>query len=93
MPKHIPIRTCVACRETSAKRTLVRVVRGPDGRVSVDPTGKANGRGAYLCARRSCWEKGLKSGALSRALKAEMSEPDRAALTAHGDRYTNDSDA
>ncbi len=93
MPKHIPIRTCVACRETSAKRTLVRVVRGPDGGVRVDPTGKANGRGAYLCARRGCWEKGLKSGALGRALKAEISEPDRAALAAHGNQYEDDSDA
>lgn len=93
MPKHIPIRTCVACRETSAKRTLVRVVRGADGRVTVDPTGKANGRGAYLCARPACWEKGLKSGGLGRALKTEISEADRAALTAHGEQYSHDPDA
>lgn len=68
-PKHVPQRTCVACRQKDAKREYVRIVRSPDQRVSVDPTGKANGRGAYLCARRSCWEQALSSGALGRALK------------------------
>jgi predicted RNA-binding protein YlxR (DUF448 family) len=50
-PKHVPRRTCVACRETDAKRQLIRLVRTPEGTVEVDPTGKRNGRGAYLCAR------------------------------------------
>ena len=48
-PRHIPQRTCVACRQTGAKRQLVRVVRAPDGSVTIDPTGKRSGRGAYLC--------------------------------------------
>ncbi len=70
-PRHIPIRTCVACRGTNAKRELVRVVRSPDGSVTIDPSGKRSGRGAYLCAARQCWDSGLKRGVLSRALKIE----------------------
>jgi predicted RNA-binding protein YlxR (DUF448 family) len=78
--KHVPQRTCVACREVLAKRSLIRIVRRPDG-VQVDPTGKLTGRGAYLHDRRSCWERGLK-GALSHALKAELTAQDREMLTA-----------
>lgn len=72
--KHIPQRTCVGCREIHAKRELVRIVRQPDG-VVVDPTGKLSGRGAYLHKWRSCWERGLQ-GALTRALKTELTEDD-----------------
>ena len=76
--KHVPQRTCVGCRRILAKRTLVRVVRTPDG-IKVDPTGKANGRGAYLHNLRSCWESGLK-GALAHALKVELTDQDRLIL-------------
>ena len=76
--KHIPQRTCVGCRETLPKRSLVRLVRRPEG-VQVDPTGKLAGRGAYLHDRRSCWEKGLK-GTLAHALKVTLSPADLAAL-------------
>ena len=69
--RHIPQRTCVACRQTSAKRQLVRIVRTPDGSVTIDPSGKRSGRGAYLCATAECWQAGLKRGVLSRALKIE----------------------
>ena len=48
-PDHVPMRTCAACRQVRAKRSLTRIVRGPDGRVAVDPTGKAAGRGTYIC--------------------------------------------
>ncbi len=70
-PRHVPQRTCVACRQTNAKRQLVRVVRAPDGSVTIDPSGKRSGRGAYLCATHECWETGLKRGILSRALKID----------------------
>ena len=60
------------------KRQMVRIVRGADG-VLVDPTGKVAGRGAYLHDRRQCWESGLK-GALSHALKVELTRDDRARL-------------
>ncbi|MBI4926438.1 MAG: YlxR family protein [Anaerolineae bacterium] len=79
--RHIPQRTCVGCREVLAKRTLVRVVRAPEG-VRVDPTGKLAGRGAYLHAQLSCWEKGLKGG-LAHALKTELTEQDREHLRAY----------
>jgi predicted RNA-binding protein YlxR (DUF448 family) len=62
-----------------AKRTLLRVVRGPGG-VQIDPTGKAQGRGAYLHNKRSCWEKALKGGALDHALQVTLAEEERARL-------------
>jgi uncharacterized protein len=76
--KHIPQRTCVACREVLPKRQMVRIVRTADG-VKVDPTGKLAGRGAYLHDRRECWARGLK-GALTNALRAELTTDDRVNL-------------
>lgn len=76
--KHTPQRTCVGCREVLAKRTLIRLVRRPDG-VAIDPTGKLAGRGAYLHDRRACWDRGLK-GALANALKTELTDRDREVL-------------
>jgi hypothetical protein len=60
------------------KRSLIRIVRGPEG-IQVDPTGKSAGRGAYLHDRRSCWDRGLK-GALASALKADLTAEDRERL-------------
>jgi predicted RNA-binding protein YlxR (DUF448 family) len=68
--RHIPQRTCVACREVLPKRSLIRIVRCPQG-VLIDPTGKMAGRGAYLHDQHSCWERGLK-GALASSLKVEL---------------------
>ena len=67
-PRRFPVRTCVACRTERQKREFVRVVRAPDGTVSIDTTGRANGRGAYLCADGSCWAVALKKKAVERAL-------------------------
>jgi hypothetical protein len=86
-PKHVPQRTCVGCRTTSAKREFVRVVRTPEGTVEVDPTGKRNGRGAYLCARRECWDEALKKDRLGRALRATVSAAERAALARYAERF------
>jgi predicted RNA-binding protein YlxR (DUF448 family) len=66
--KSYPTRTCVACRTERQKREFVRIVRAPDGSVSFDDTGRANGRGAYLCADASCWHLALKKGSIERAL-------------------------
>lgn len=71
--KHIPQRTCVACRETKNKRDLIRIVKTPELAIIVDETGKAQGRGAYLCRRLECWQNGLSRGAISRALKITVS--------------------
>lgn len=78
--KHIPQRTCVVCRETAAKRTLVRIVRTADAGVQPDPTGKRNGRGAYLCTRPECWQRALTSSVLEKALRTPLTEADRAHL-------------
>ena len=76
-PRHVPQRTCVACRQTGAKRQLVRIVRTPDGRVSVDPSGKKSGRGAYLCDAAACWHAALtRDRLLARALKLESIQED-----------------
>jgi predicted RNA-binding protein YlxR (DUF448 family) len=82
-PKHIPQRMCVSCRERSAKRTLVRIVRTPEGTIEVDPTGKRNGRGAYLCDDPACWGRALKSGSLAHALKTTIDTDTSNALARH----------
>jgi predicted RNA-binding protein YlxR (DUF448 family) len=63
---------------------MVRIVRAPDGAVTVDPTGKKSGRGAYLCLQQPCWQAALKRHALDKALKTELSAADREALAAFG---------
>lgn len=62
-------RRCIGCGTEQPKRALVRVVRSPDGTPHFDPTGKAPGRGAYLCGRAECLRQAMKKNALSRALK------------------------
>jgi uncharacterized protein len=75
-----PQRTCVACRTTRDKRDLVRVVRAPDGSISLDASGRAAGRGAYLCADGSCWTAALKKSSIERALSATLPAELRAHL-------------
>ncbi len=88
-PRHVPQRTCVACRQTGDKRGLVRIVRAPDGSVSIDPTGKRSGRGAYLCHTPACWEAALKRGVLPRALKIEaIREEDLQTLNEYAQRLS-----
>jgi predicted RNA-binding protein YlxR (DUF448 family) len=70
--RHIPQRTCIGCRKVLPKRSLIRIVNGPDG-VKIDPTGKAPGRGAYLHNSRSCWENAI-PGSLARALRTELTD-------------------
>ena len=70
--KHVPHRTCVACRTGRAKRELVRVVRTPEGAIVIDETGKRNGRGAYLCRQTSCWKTAISHRHLERALNTEV---------------------
>jgi hypothetical protein len=80
--KHVPLRTCIACRQERGKRELIRVVRTPSGTVQVDPTGKLAGRGAYLCRARMCWEQALGGQRLNAALKMSVSADDQATLRA-----------
>lgn len=80
--KHIPTRTCVACRNSLPKRELVRIVRTPEGQIMIDPTGKKSGRGAYLCRRRNCWEQALKNKNLEYALRTTLNDAERDELIA-----------
>lgn len=72
--KKIPMRQCLGCREMKPKQELVRVVRGPDGVISLDTKGKAPGRGAYVCHDVSCLKKARKSRALERSLETSIPE-------------------
>ena len=70
--KSLPVRTCVACRTSSSKIGLKRIVKSADGNVFYDPTGKAPGRGAYLCGSKECFEKAFKLNKIGRALRCEI---------------------
>jgi len=83
-PRHVPERSCVACRARKGKWEPVRIVRTAQGQVIVDERGKVSGRGAYLCRRRACWETALKKKRLERALKRQMTASERAQLEAYG---------
>ena len=74
MQKKIPQRQCMGCRERKAKRELIRVVRGTDGSVSLDFSGKKNGRGAYICPDPECLKKAIRSKALDRSLEVAIPE-------------------
>jgi len=79
--KHTPHRTCIACRRTGPKHSFTRLVRAADGRITIDHTGSAPGRGAYLCPAPSCWHTALKRRSLERALRVKGLHPaDRVAL-------------
>jgi predicted RNA-binding protein YlxR (DUF448 family) len=77
-PDHVPMRTCAVCREVKPKRSMTRVVRSADGSVSIDPTGKAAGRGTYVCDDPACREPQRLVEGIGRALGAAT---DMAALT------------
>ena len=72
--RHVPQRTCIACRTTRSKRELIRIVRTPEGEIVIDPTGKRAGRGAYLCPVQRCWQVVLNANGrqLGRALKVPI---------------------
>ena len=69
MQKKIPMRQCVGCREMKPKKELIRVVRSPEGAISLDFRGKAPGRGAYLCPDPACLKRAIKSKALERTFE------------------------
>ena len=79
-PRHIPERTCITCGQKLPKSELIRIVRTPEGKVAVDPTGKTAGRGGYLCGSAECWQKGIYRGGLERGLKASLSAQEQKLL-------------
>ena len=72
MEKKIPMRQCLGCREMKPKRELIRVVRSPEGAISLDFRGKASGRGAYVCRDAKCLKKAIRAKALERAFSVQI---------------------
>ena len=79
-PRKIPQRQCVGCRTMYDKRDLLRVVKSPEGEITLDASGKKSGRGAYVCRSTECLKKAQKSKALDRALEVTIPEEVYAAL-------------
>ena len=78
--KKVPMRMCVGCREMKPKRELIRVVKSPEGAVSMDPTGRKPGRGAYVCKSADCLKKAIKQKQLERAFECALGEETSASL-------------
>lgn len=81
-PRKIPMRMCVGCREMKEKKSLIRVVRSPEGEVSLDPVGKKPGRGAYICRSADCLKRAIRQKQLERQLDVTLPPETAAALTA-----------
>ncbi|MDY6892896.1 MAG: YlxR family protein [Chloroflexota bacterium] len=82
--KHVPERTCVACKQKKAKWELVRIVHTPQKTLEIDLRGKKAGRGVYLCKKEECWDLALKKRFLGHALKTEITLEQRAELVSYG---------
>lgn len=72
--KKIPLRTCMGCNEKKPKKELVRIVKNKDGEIFIDRTGKADGRGAYICDSIECLEKVIKTKRVEKVLESKISE-------------------
>ncbi len=72
--KKIPQRKCVGCGEMKSKKELIRIVRSPEGDISLDPTGKKAGRGAYICPDKECITKAYKGHRLEKALEKQVND-------------------
>ena len=70
--KKIPLRMCLGCNEMKPKNELIRVVKDPEGNISLDSTGKKNGRGAYICRSKACLEKAIKSKRIERSFSVAI---------------------
>ena len=81
-PKKIPLRMCVGCREMRPKASLIRVVRSPEGVISLDPGGRKPGRGAYVCRDAACLQRAIKQKQLERQLETALTPETAEALRA-----------
>lgn len=72
-PRKIPMRQCLGCNEHKPKKELIRIVRSPEGVISLDLSGKKSGRGAYICRDLKCLKKARKSGRIAHNLECEIS--------------------
>lgn len=73
-PKKLPLRMCIGCMEMKPKTELIRIVKEPQGSVTLDATGKKNGRGAYICRSSACLERATKAKKLERAFSMAIPE-------------------
>ena len=89
-PKKIPMRMCVGCREMKEKKTLIRVVRNPEGEVFIDPTGKKSGRGAYVCRNPECLKRAIKQKQLERQLQVSLTDEVNEVLMAEMNRLATE---
>jgi uncharacterized protein len=87
--RHMPQRTCVACRKVGVKRELIRLVYIPELGVEVDQTGKKSGRGAYLCSNSTCWETALDTGKLEHALRVSIKPDNKERLVNYAKGFDN----
>ena len=78
--KHLPKRTCIACRQTKEKKALIRLVSTENGTAEIDVLGKKPGRGAYLCPKETCWELALRKNRLDYALRIKLHDDNRQTL-------------
>jgi len=72
--KKIPQRKCIVCQDRDSKKELMRIVKNKEGEIFLDPSSRANGRGAYICKDSECLKKAIKTKALNRAFKVEVSD-------------------
>lgn len=70
--KKVPMRKCIGCQEMKNKKEMMRVLKTPEGEIAIDLTGRKNGRGAYLCFSKECFEKSIKNKGLERSLKTPI---------------------
>lgn len=74
MAKKIPLRQCIGCNEMKSKKELIRVIKTPEDEITIDTTGKKNGRGAYICKSADCLQKAIKNKGLNRSFKMQIPE-------------------
>ncbi len=72
LKRKIPMRKCIGCNETKPKKELIRIVRNPEGNILLDPTGKAAGRGAYICCDTACLDLAIKNKRLQKSFEANV---------------------
>ena len=78
--KHLPQRTCIACRQIKEKKALIRLASTENGIAEIDVLGKKPGRGAYLCPKKTCWELALRKNRLDYALRTKLHDDNRQTL-------------
>ncbi len=91
-PRHIPVRTCVACQSRKPQPELVRLVKQKEGGILISPPGNVPGRGVYLCREEKCWVDGIEKGRIARAIRSSVASEDAASIIAWAKIYLGDAE-